>query len=526
VEKRMQTLGEKTMKRTSVVAVVVFSCLLAGCDNEKKGTATSYDYSHQPLPFETPEVAVALSFAEAPALSDSSQETVGLLRAFFTRDFAVLDKSLSEFHRRYTEREVRHHPVRPFLHVLEDTKLAGIDACEAWISTMPDSYAAHWICGTMWQEGAYSAKGGEYAHKVPPIRFALMRERLERSNALLEKAIALTPEPIEAMTLMAANFYMLGEQKKAEGMVERVRAIRPDHAALHEVILHYSLPEWEGSTEDVLEAMRIAKEAGVDETSLLDFHDRFVMRPWKLSQPGAEKAYWVEVIAEQPTFYRLLSYARYFQRVKNWRDAVSAASMLVERYPDRSDGYWSRAYAHEKLGNSAKALEDYRIAAAHGVDGAIQTLVQAHIQGSLGLPARDWIALDQLCRYGAVLGSASAANCVASGFWEGNTVGGPFKQNRNQAFAWHLLAARAGYHNSQYELGWLLLTGRGPGVEGRAAKEHGLFWLRRAAEQGHEFAKAKLKEGGYAERETVEGEEERLLTRTGEILWYVLRFML
>lgn len=513
------------MKYVHAVAVIVFSWLLMGCDNQTDATAVYYDYSHQPLPFEKPQLVPASTFYEAQVLSAPAQETVNLLRAFFAHDFAELDQQIHEFHRRYSKREVQRHPARSFLDALEDTKLAGIDACEEWLSTMPDSYAAHWICGSIWQEGGFSARGSDYAHKVAPVRFALMRERLKRSNALLEKAVTLTPHPIEAMTLMTANYYLMGERQKAEEMVEQARTMRPDHAALHGVILNYSVPEWGGSTEEVLEGMRIAKEAGVDEISLLDFHDQFVMRPWKLSQPGAEGAYWVEAIAEQQTFYRLYSYARYFERIKNWRDAVPAASMLIEHYPDRSDGYWLRAQAYEMLGDSARALQDYRMAAAHGANYATQTLIRAHIMGSLGLPARDWDALDQLCRYGAALGSASAANCVASGFWEGGQVGGPFKQNRNQAFAWHLFASRAGYHNSQYDLGWLLLTGRGPNVEGKAAKEHGLFWLRRAAEQNHEYAKKKLSEGGYAESEVVEQEHD-ILKRVSEIVWHVLRFVL
>lgn len=43
-----------------------------------------------------------------------------------------------------------------------------------------------------------------------------------------------------------------------------------------------------------------------------------------------------------------------------------------------------------------------------------------------------------------------------------------------------------------------------PGVETEQGKRLGLFWLRRAAELDHQFAKKKLQEGGYPETEPVE----------------------
>jgi hypothetical protein len=47
----------------------------------------------------------------------------------------------------------------------------------------------------------------------------------------------------------------------------------------------------------------------------------------------------------------------------------------------------------------------------------------------------------------------------------------------------------------------MLYTGRVPGVEPDAAKKIGTFWLRRAAEQNHQFAKRKLEELGISPSE-------------------------
>jgi TPR repeat protein len=371
------------------------------------------------------------------------------------------------------------------------------------IAAMPQSYAAHWICGAIWRNGALIARGGDYADKVSPVRFALMRERLARSNRLLEKAVTLSPKPIEALTLLAGNRSLLGEREAANALFAQGEAIKPDDARLHGMKITFLLPEWGGSPEEVADAVQRAETLGVSGDALLSLRDEFIARPSRKSDPGAEKIYWERALAEHPNTYRLRSLLQYYRRVENWRDSIPVASALIEKDPHDAEAYELRGEANKRLGNTAAAWDDYRTAAALGSNYAIQTLIQAYLQGGLGSPAKNWPALDHVCRYGAAFGSPAAANCMASIYREGGAIGGPFHNDIPQSFAWHLLAARAGYHNSQYDLGWLLLSGRVPEVAADQARSDGLFWLRRAAEQDHQFAKRKLQEGGYAESEEV-----------------------
>ncbi len=485
----------------SMLLVLLCSCLVIACDQSEKPEPASFDHAADSLSFTKPSLNTPDTLLHAPPLPDDAQQALLLQRAFFARDFKVLDKALNESHEKYVQGQGQNDAAKKFLDQIETTQLAGIDSCKEWVSAMPFSYAAHWMCGSLWNEGAWVARGHDVASKVTPVRFALMRERLTKSNALLEKALTLSDKPVEAMTLLANNYILLDQHESADALFQKVKAIMPLHRGLYATRLTYALPEWGGSEQKVQDIMAEAKAAGIDETALLDFHDEFVARPWKLSNPGSEKDYWEKALAEKPTFNRLRGLAEYLERMQNWREAVPAATRLLEEYPGYGPAYWIRAQANEKLGNIPAALQDYRMAAAHGHNFAIQSLIQAHIRGGLSLPAQDWAALDEICRYGAALGSSAAANCLGSSFWEGDAIGGPFRTDIPQSFAWHLVAARGGYHNSQYDLGWLLLTGRAPGVGKEKSEENGLFWLRRAAEQDHQFAKKKLQEGGYAESE-------------------------
>jgi tetratricopeptide (TPR) repeat protein len=213
-----------------------------------------------------------------------------------------------------------------------------------------------------------------------------------------------------------------------------------------------------------------------------------------MSTPGAARIYWEEAIRKQPTQQRLLDLTKHLVWLSNWQDALPYATRLVETYPGHAEGHYLRARINASLGNIPEARKDYYMAAALGHDLALQELIMAHIRGGLGLPAKSFEDTVPLCRYGASLGSAVGANCMGSMYNEAASVGLPLRQDIPQSFAWHLLGARAGHYNSQYDLGWLLYTGRGPGVKPDLAESNGVFWMRRAAEQNHRFAKQKLEE--------------------------------
>lgn len=482
------------------ILFLMASLVLVACEQR---AVTVYDQAADELPFVRPAFPAFSDLPGAGLLPESTQQALARQRAFFGGDFSRLDDELNAAHRAYVAGESQDTVLDSFIEKLEGTQLAGIGACREWLAAKPESYAAHFVCAGMWAHGAWAARGDKFASKVPPIGFALMRERLQTSNTLLEKAITLSPKPVEALALMAHSLHGLGDGAAAESLLARAEALLPSYERIHAVRVNFALGVWGGSREEVAAALDRAKSAGLKEDLLLNYRDDYLEQPAKTSVPGAERAYWERVLAEHPTRWRYHQLLTYFRRIQNWAEAALTATRIIEIYPDSGQAYLDRAEAHEKLGNIPAAVQDYREAAARGKDYAVQTLIRANIQGSLALPAKNWDEMYAICRYGATLGLPSAANCMGSMYWEGDQVGDPFKTDVPQAFAWHLLAARAGYHNSQFDLGWLMMSGRAPGVAPEQAQRNGLFWLRRAAEQNHEYAKKKLYERGEDEQEVV-----------------------
>ena len=156
--------------------------------------------------------------------------------------------------------------------------------------------------------------------------------------------------------------------------------------------------------------------------------------------------------------------------------AKAALQRLAQARLEPTPENYARAYAIEAGGEPAPAANG-------AVPERLQQLMSKLI--SLALP--------------------SGSNCMASIFWEGDKIGGPFRSDVAQAYAWHLMAARGGYHNSQFDLGWLLASGRAPNLAAEQARDEGIFWLHRAAEQNHEHARKRLEELGEPRDEEIGG---------------------
>lgn len=489
--------------------------VLVSCAGAPDSTPSTLDLAAEPLPFPRPEIERLDSLPDLPPLPEGTRGVLDLRRAFFAGDFVRLDAALNGAHDEYVNGRRQSTVAIDVVQSIQETALAGVDACTDWLRMMPDSYAAHWLCGEMWNSGAWAIRGNKYAKEVSAAQFALMHERLERSNALLERALTLSPKPIEALTQLAENSYLNGDRARARSYLNRAQTVMPQHPAVYYVGMNFSLPEWGGSQKEEQAWLERARKAGVDEEILAYLEDEYVIRPGKMSTPGAARAYWEAAIRKQPTSPRLKRLLEHLVWLKNWNDALPVAERLIKEYPDEVAGYYQRAVINEHLGRIAEARDDYRMAAAMGHDHALQELMLAHLRGGLGLPGKSFATVAELCRFGATLGSRAGTNCIGASFYESGT-GMPFPNNVAQSFAWHLVSARAGHYNSQHDLGWLLFTGRAPGVDPATGKRVGTFWLRRAAEQGHVFAQRKLEENKISASERLS--DDGWLTIVGSIL--------
>ena len=494
--------------RNLFVAVVVLAALgLALAPRFKawvgQGDARTarLDLAAESMPLPRPMVEPLDRLPGAPPLPETVAYALDLQRAFFAGDFARFDAAMHAARKDFFNGRSAFNRAVSVVERIGENQLAGIDRCAEWLQAMPESYVAHWTCGTLWTDGAWAARGRGFAHEVGAARFALMEERLERAAALLQRALELNPQPLEALIELARTHFAEGRTQEAEELLQRAERIRPAYWDIHWTRLNYAQPQWYGSAEAVQAALARARQAGVQESALLDMEDSYVARPWKNSTPGAARAYWEAAIARHPTRARLTGLLNDFVRLENWHEALPVANRLIETYPDDVNAHYQRARTHQALGQIEAAREDYRMAAAMGHEYSLQELIMAHIRGGLGL-SKSFTDAAELCRYGAALGSGVGANCLGASFFEGGRDGMPFPKDVPQALAWHLLGARAGHYNSQYDLGWLLYTGRGAGVDAEAARRHGIFWLRRAAEQNHQYAQRKLEELGISPEES------------------------
>lgn len=493
------TLGRKMLALLYAASVLA----LTACSEAANNTAVEWDLVAYPVPFPKPEIESQTTLSGVAVLP-ATQQTLMLRRAFFAGDFALLETAIMKSHHDYLAGAGQNKVADNLLDSLEDTELAGIDSCDAWLRAMPQSYAAHWFCGAMWQEGAVAARSRKFANEVSAARFTLMRERLHRAFGLLERATTLTPKPVEALAALGNAHYYGGDADKAEVFLQRAKVMLPQHGPIYDTQLNYALPQWGGSEERVKAVYEAARQAGLSEVYLLNLYDTYIARPGLSSTPGAPRAYWERVIREHPTRQRLQRLLDDFIGLENWLEASPVATRLIAEYPDYSYAYYRRAQINENLGRMAEARADYTTAAAMGEDFALQSLILANIRGGLGITQKSFDTVITLCRYGAALGSGVGANCIGSLYFEGGSEGVPHRKDAAQGLAWHLVGARAGHYNSQHDLGWLLYTNRGGGLKQAEAKKLGIFWLRRAAEQDHNFAKRKLEEQGISLSEDTE----------------------
>lgn len=381
--------------------------------------------------------------------------------------------------------------------MLQGRGLYFLHAAQAWRQADPASPAAQLLLGIALADAATQARGHAYASQVATVQMARFKQRFEAARPHLE-AIAARGDvhATLAQAFLQLPYFYDGQDDKGWATIEALIAQAPQYGWLYFWAAEYAKPKWAGGRgpQRLRRLASLATQHGLNATDrkVLEQEIAYVERDLEHQpDPQAWRAYWQKRQAEAPHLYNLLRWLGQEYDAQNWRAVEELASQALALNPHQTYSLSVRSEARRQLGRGSEAFADTMAAAVLGNDRAMQRVILAHVQGTLGVAAGDRAALLAHCRVGAAFGLPSAANCVGSMYVDGS---GGLPGDAAQGVAWHLLAARGGHANSQHDVGVLL-----PRVAGQAARPVADFWMHEAARQGHDYARRQLRASGAAE---------------------------
>ena len=225
--------------------------------------------------------------------------------------------------------------------------------------------AAYLIKANFYLIYAWRGRGNGNADQVTEEGWRLFRERLAESEKALNKAWALNPDDAQISVLMMS--VAEGQQKPRPEMelwFQRAMKLEPDNYEACRGKLHYLLPEWYGSRDDMVafgrECVASTNWGGHVPLTLVDAHSDFART---LPDVEARNAYWrlpdvwPDIKAGYEKFSKInpdatqfrYPYALYAFRCGQWQDFNEQIKIIRQNDGDVKYGYFGGKNTFDKM---------------------------------------------------------------------------------------------------------------------------------------------------------------------------------
>jgi hypothetical protein len=366
-----------------------------------------------------------------------------------------------------------------------------LDASRNWLKAQPQSIAAQTFHGMVMSYAASQARGSAYSGQTSDYAMAVLAQRFVVARLLLEP-ISLRKDIYAwaAHISLKLPYYFLGDDIKAWAAEEYLIEQAPQYGFSYFWGAEYTEPQWadaKTSSKRLTRLLELAQKHKLNNTDMKVLeqsmaHVRLGMS--RSGNPQAIRPYWSKRIEQSPHLFNLLGRLTYEVQMQNWEAIDELATKALALNPYQTYSLYHRGVARRETGRFDDAFKDLVAAAVLGNDDAMNMIIQGHIRGTLGFKSGDFKKMLTYCQMGAALGLPSAANCMGAA--HGEAIAGTVRDEKISA-AWHLIAARGNYSNSQHDIATLA-----PKVASKPqAPQISVYWMREAAKQGHVYAKNK-----------------------------------
>ncbi len=392
--------------------------------------------------------------------------------------FAVIDETIGALHAR---------------------GLYFLGATEAWAQAQPGSQAARYMLGLVYAKAAMEGRGTAAAKDTSPQQLNQFALRFGQAEMLLDGLVQQKDfYSLAARAALVEGYFLAGQTTRGFAQYEALIDSVPRFGLLYHDAMRFSQPAWADEATQKRHTQRLQALAAKNKLSVIDSltlaqtaqslsdpKDRQISRN---PSPQVWRPYWLARVKQAPTVHNLRAWQDQEVAAKNWSVVAEISDRVLLQMPHHRTAWYFKGYALKEMGLNTAGFSATLAAAVLGHDPSMALVIDAHRQGSLGRPAKDFSGMYEYCKLGAALGLPAAANCMASAHTEG-FAGVPL--DAAQAASWYLQAARGGYANAQHDLGVKLPT-LVPLEQSEQATQAAYFWLSQAASQGQSLAQTKL----------------------------------
>jgi tetratricopeptide (TPR) repeat protein len=445
----------------------------------------------KPLPIDTPKL-------EVEAIATHYSGAIKMLAAVLREDFVDAQAYWNQAESQSNSSE-QFHNIYEAIGVFHDRGLYVLSSAQSWVKTKPDSKAARLVLGMAYTKAALEGRGSKFFSDTSKEQFDLFKGRFSRARPLLEELMQSEDfYGLAAAAVIVHGYFLDGQSQKAWAIYEMLITKQPHFSLLYFDAASYAHPNWGADISDkrMSALITLAEKNNLDpmhKVVLTQVAQNYKNPIEQNPNPQAWRPYWMQRFTQAPSLINLRGWLDKETEVENWPIVAELTNKIIVLSPHHRYAWYLRGRALKEMGKTEDAYLATLSAAVLGHDWSMSQIIYAYIQGGLGRKPRDFEAMYEYCKLGAALGLPAAANCLASSYTEGFAG---VKPNSKLAVAWSMLAARGGYANSQHDLAVMLPSVVTDGKSEEATQ----FWLRRAAENGHQYAINKLGNEAHPEQ--------------------------
>lgn len=185
---------------------------------------------------------------------------------FKNKSFSELEADLGQVQQRFEKGQLTEFQLRNAFRPFYDINEQSAKKLTQWVSSYPNSYAAHLALGIYFRRRGMDARGENFIQDTPQSALDKMNDYYQKAILELRTSMDLTQKPYLSIFHLLTISMQYGDEQMSLDLLHQGNQMLPNNSLVRNRYAMTLLPRWGGSYEAFDEFISYTKAEGVQES--------------------------------------------------------------------------------------------------------------------------------------------------------------------------------------------------------------------------------------------------------------------